>query len=31
MSLVDPVKYIIKDLSLDEDISSFVNKYYKCD
>ena len=26
MSLVDPVKYIIKDLSLDEDISSFVNK-----
>ena len=26
MSLVDPVKYIIKDLSLDADISAIVNQ-----
>ena len=26
MSLVDPVKYIIKDLSLDTDISAIVNQ-----
>ena len=26
MSLIDPIKYIIKDLSIDSDIKSFVNK-----
>ena len=26
MSLIDPIKYLIKDLSIDSDIKSFVNK-----